>query len=311
VTRLTLPARATQGDYETLKSLGVEFRAVIRLDAELVLDARAALGEGPIWDARSRELVWVDIMAGLVHRFDPATGSDASVDAGQPVGSAVIRAAGGLALAVRDGFAVLDGEEMRMVAEVEADRPDLRMNDGAVDSRGRFWAGTMELDAAPGEGSLYRLDGDGSVELMIRGVSCSNGIAWNPGDDTMLYVDTPTLGIDAFDFDADSGAIANRRRLITIEAGAGSPDGLVVDAEGCIWVALWDGWAVRRYSPAGELLAVVEIPVARVTKPAFAGEVLYVTTASPEEPDPAQPHAGGVFGLRPGVAGLPPNPFAG
>jgi sugar lactone lactonase YvrE len=284
--------------------------------AELVLDAHAGLGEGPLWDARSGALLWVDIMAGLVHRFDPAAGTDVTLAVGQPVGAVVPRAAGGYALAVRDGFAVIDadGSPMRIVARVDGGRPELRMNDGACDSRGRFWAGTMHLHEAPGAGALYRLAPDGHVETMLRDVTVSNGIAWSPDDTVMYYADTATQGVDAFDYDAESGAISNRRRLATIEDGAGSPDGLVVDEEGCIWVALWDGWAVRRYSPDGALQRVVNVPAARVTKPAFGGpalDELYITSAAPDAADAEQPHAGGIFRVRPGVRGLPANAYAG
>ena len=285
-----------------------------RWTAELVLDARARLGEGPVWDAGAGELLWVDVLAGLVHRFDPGSGADRLLEVGQPVGAVVPRAAGGYALAVRDGFAVADGDGVRLVAEVEADRPETRMNDGACDSRGRFWAGTMRFDERAGGGCLYRLDATGKVETMLRDVTVSNGVAWSPDDRVLYYVDTPTLGIDAFDYEPETGAISGRRRIVTIEGGAGSPDGLVVDAEGCIWLALWEGWAVRRYAPDGALLGAVELPVARVTKPAFGGEELtdlYVTTAAPADPDPAQPHAGGLFRLRPGVRGLPATPYAG
>jgi sugar lactone lactonase YvrE len=287
-----------------------------RWEPELVLDARANLGEGPVWDARTSELLWVDIMAGLVHRFDPAKGTDVSRDVGQPVGAVVPRSAGGYALAVRDGFAVTDGhaDDVRLVAPIGVDRPKVRMNDGACDSSGRFWAGTMHVDEVPEAGSLYRLGLDGSVETMLGDVTISNGIGWSPDDTVMYYVDTTTLGIDAFDFDAASGAISNRRRLVTIEGGAGHPDGLVVDEDGCIWLALWEGWAVRRYSPDGTLMAVVEVPVARVTKPAFGGaalDQLFITTAAPGTPDAAQPYAGGIFLMRPGVHGLPPHAYAG
>lgn len=285
-----------------------------RWTAELALDARADLGEGPVWDARSGELLWVDIMAGLVHRFDPLVGRTRSFDAGQPVGAAVTRAAGGYALALRDGFAIADEDRVTLVAPVDRERQELRMNDGACDSRGRFWAGTMHLDSTPGAGSLYRLDRDGEVETVLTGVTISNGIAWSPDDTGMYYVDTPTLGIDGFDFDAATGAIRGRRRLVTIEEDAGSPDGLVVDAEGCLWVALWEGWAVRRYAPDGELLGVIELPVARVTKPAFGGPGLadlYITTAAADAPDPAQPHAGGLFRAHVGTHGLPAHAYAG
>jgi sugar lactone lactonase YvrE len=288
---------------------------VQRWSSELVLDAQAMLGEGALWDVRTSELLWVDILCGAVHRFVPESGSDRAFDAGSYVGAVVPRASGGYVLAVQSGFAVADDDgTVTLFAEVESDRPETRMNDGACDSRGRFWAGTMNVDAVTCSGSLYRLDPGASVTRMVTNVTISNGIGWSPDDRVMYFVDTTTGGVDAFDFDPETGAIAARRRLVTIEAGAGDPDGLTVDADGCLWVALWNGWAVRRYAPDGTQLGTVEVPVARVTKPAFGGDgltELYITTAAADEPDPDQPHAGGIFHARPGVAGRPANAFAG
>ncbi len=287
---------------------------VEKWQADLVLDARADLGEGPLWDARSGELMWVDIMAGLVHRFDPESGTDRAFNVKQPVSAIVTRAAGGHVLALRDGFALWDGETTTLVAPIEPQRREIRMNDGAVDSRGRFWAGTMHVDYRRGEGALYRLEKSGAAEVVLSGVTISNGIAWSLDETTMYYVDTPTQGIDAFDFDAATGAITDRRRIVKIDPESGSPDGLVVDAEGCIWVALWDGWEVRRYDPDGKHIGTVAVPAARVTKPAFGGPDLtdmFITTASPEKPNPSQPYAGGLFHVRPGVAGLPTHAYAG
>ena len=283
---------------------------------ELVLDARALLGEGPVWDAAASVLYWVDIDRCLVHRFDPATGEDETMDAVEPAGAVVPRAAGGLALARKSGFAFVErwGAPPRTIAAVETDRLDTRMNDGACDRRGRFWAGTMETSLATGKGSLYRLERDGSVTRVLADVTCSNGIGWSLDDRTMFYVDTGKGAVDAFDFDLESGAISRRRRVVEVDRADGLPDGLVVDAEGCLWVALWEGWAVHRYAPDGTLLGAVEMPAARLTKCAFGGpalDELYVTTAAPDEPDPRQPHAGGIFLARPGVAGQPATPFAG
>jgi sugar lactone lactonase YvrE len=157
-----------------------------------VLDARAVLGECPLWDDREGVLWWVDVSQGRLHRLDPATGADARVDVGQPIGAVGLRAAGGLVLALRDGFGVLDDGELRMVAEVEADRPDQRMNDGASDPRGCFWAGTMAQDERPEMGCLYRLELDGSVSRMVERVTISNGIDWSPDGRLMYYVDSGT-----------------------------------------------------------------------------------------------------------------------
>jgi sugar lactone lactonase YvrE len=208
----------------------------------------------------------------------------------------------------------MHADGLRLIAPVDHDRPKVRMNDGACDSSGRFWAGTMHVDEVSEVGSLYCLAPDGNVEMMLANVTISNGIGWSPDDTVMYYVDTPTLGVDAFDFDPASGAITNRRRVVTIEDGVGQPDGLVVDEDGCVWIALWEGWAVRRYTPAGTLDSVVEVPAARVTKPAFGGAALddlYVTTAAPDTPDPEQPHAGGIFRVLPGVRGLRANAYGG
>jgi sugar lactone lactonase YvrE len=274
--------------------------------AELVVDARARLGEGPLWDARSAELLWVDILAGIVHRFDPVTGEDRAFDAGSYVGAVVPRASGGYALAVAAGFAV--ASEDGGVAPLAAVGHDaaVRMNDGACDSAGRFWAGSMRLDEASAGGCLYRLDADHRVERICEGVTISNGIAWSPDDTLLYYVDTPTDAIDVFDFDAEIGAAVGRRVLTRVD---GHPDGLVVDAEGCLWVAFWGGGQVRRYSPRGELAEVIDGPVAHTTKAAFGGpdlSDLYITTAAGDEP-----HAGGLFVAHPGVAGLPAHAYAG
>jgi len=288
-----------------------------RLEAELVLDAHAQLGEGATWDAAGGRLVWVDILRGQAHRFDPAAAGDRAVDVGQHVGTAVPRARGGLLLALRDGFATLDDDgALRWIARVEADRPGNRMNDGKCDPRGRFWAGTMAYDETPGAGSLYRLDPDGTVTTMLTGVTISNGLAWSADQRTMWYIDTPTHGVDAFDFDAEAGTIANRRRVVAVPEADGSPDGMTVDHDGCLWVAMWGGAAVRRYRPDGTLDTVVALPVSQVTSAAFGGgraDELYVTSAREglsDEQLAAQPHAGALFRVRPGVTGPPATPAA-
>jgi sugar lactone lactonase YvrE len=290
-------------------------RGVPRWPAELVLESPAELGEGPHWDARNGELVWVDIPAGAVHRFDPLTGADISFSAGQPVGAAVPRAVGGFALALRDGFAAVDraGGTLRWLAPVEADRPELRMNDGACDSAGRFWAGTMSVTETDAIGSLYRLSPDGEVAMMLTGTTISNGIGWSPDETVMYYVDTPKHLLEAFDFDVSRGTISGRRQVVAIEPGAGDPDGLTVDADGCIWLALWDGSAVRRYTPEGELAGIVEVPAARPTSCAFGGpelDTLFITTARTSRGhSPAS--GGGIFAVDTGSRGFPSHPFAG
>ena len=284
---------------------------------ELVLDARAELGEGPRWDGQRQRLLWVDIMAGRVHMFVPATRRCRNLSVGRPVGALACEARGGVVLAVAGGFGRLDLESGRfeMLAAAEADRPGNRMNDGACDARGRFWAGTMALDESAGAGALYRLDPDGRVHTMLGDVTISNGIDWSLDGRRMYYVDSPTRRIDVFDFDAEEGTIANRRGLVEIREGKAVPDGLTVDAEGFIWVALWGGAALRRYASDGRLDRVVRFPVTCPTSCAFGGALLdelYVTSArvalSAEERR-REPQAGGLFRLRPGVSGRPANLF--
>ncbi|HWP99072.1 MAG TPA: SMP-30/gluconolactonase/LRE family protein [Vicinamibacterales bacterium] len=290
---------------------------------ELVLDARATLGEGPVWDDRRQRLVWVDILERRVHRFDPASGRCESRTVPRPVGAAALAEDGSLLLAVQGGFAWLDFDADRyaLVAEVEADRPDLRMNDGACDPAGRFWAGSMAFDERPGAGALYRVDpapADGPapfgarVTQVLRDVTVSNGIDWSSDRRRMYYVDSGTRRVDVFDFDVEHGTIANRRPLVEIEREAGVPDGLTVDAEDHVWVALWGGGAVRRYAPDGRLDRAIPLPVTHPTSCAFGGPDLadlFVTSATVAlaPADRArQPGAGGIYRLRPGVAGRPP-----
>jgi sugar lactone lactonase YvrE len=191
------------------------------------------------------------------------------------------------------------------------------MNDGYVDARGRFWAGTMSVEGVNGQGTLYRLDPDGQVRAMLTPVTTSNGLDWSPDSRLMYYADTRTGNVDVFDFDESAGTIANRRVFAAIPRDSGRPDGLIVDAEGGVWVALWAGGALRRYQADGTLERVIRFPVSLITKCAFGGpalDELYVTSASSrltEAERIAQPLAGAVFRLRPGLRGRAPHHFAG
>lgn len=275
--------------------------------------APSELGEGPVWDAARSDLIWVDIDRGLVHRRSRGR-ADETIDVGQPVGCAVPRAAGGLALALRDGFGLLPrgGGQARLVAPVEADRRSTRMNDGACDSRGRFWAGTMSLTGDTCSAALYRLDPDLNVTRVLPGISVSNGIGWSPDGSVLYHVDSPRRRVDLYEFDASAGAIIDRRAVIPIDAGFGTPDGLTVDADGGLWVALWGGGAVLRFSPEGVLDRRLEIPATNVTSCCFGDSdlgTLYVTTAARGAAH--EPLAGALFACRPGVVGLLATPFAG
>jgi sugar lactone lactonase YvrE len=257
-------------------------------------------------------------MAGQVNFFDPLTGSNRAIETGTPVGAAALCESGALLLAVQDGFAKLDPATGAVTpfTGFPGASPDVRMNDGKCDPQGRFWAGTMAFDMHAGGGALYRLDSGASVATILPSVTISNGIDWSPDGRTMYYVDTPTLRVDCFDFDPASGSISNRRPFVEIDQPGAYPDGLTLDAEGNLWLALWGGWGVRCYSPRGELIATVDVPAAQTSSCAFGGEnldELYITTARggiPEEELAGQPLAGSLFRVRPGVKGRAPNRFA-
>jgi sugar lactone lactonase YvrE len=280
-----------------------------RLDesAELALELSCALGESPIWDARTEELVFVDIPPGDVYWWSPATARPRRARLGQSVSAIAPLAWGGYVLATRSGFAVLDeGGDLELVAAVEPDRPGNLMNDGKCDPRGRFWAGTMSATEEPGAGSLYRLELDGSVTKVVAGVTVSNGLDWSGDGKTMYYVDSLARGLDAFDFSMETGDVTARRRVADIPASSGVPDGICVDEEDYIWVALYSGHAVHRYSPEGVLDARVELPVALVTSCTFGGpdlRDLYITTAG--APGSNEPLAGSVFCYKAAVPGRP------
>jgi sugar lactone lactonase YvrE len=288
-------------------------------ESELLVDAHARVGEGPVWDAALRRLVWVDILNGLVHLYDPVTGDNETAEVGKAVGAAVPRASGRLVLALEDGFAAFDpvSEELTPLVPVEADQPGLRMNDGKCDRAGRFWAGSMEWDGEHPAGSLYRLDPDRTVTRMVEGVRISNGLGWSPDEQLMYYIDSPTYRLDVFDFDLERGAIANRRTLVEVPRAWGMPDGMTVDAEGFLWVAFWGGWSVRRLAPDGTLAATLRLPVSQVSSCTFGGpdgSDLYITSATDgltAEQLRAEPHAGALFRARPGVTGGPTHAFAG
>jgi sugar lactone lactonase YvrE len=270
------------------------------VEVELVLDARADLGEGPVWDEAGQQLVWVDIMAGRVHLFRPQTGACRSLDVGRPVGAAALSTRGGLVLAVPEGFTRLDPDTgaLAPLAGLPVPAPDIRMNDGTCDRAGRFWAGTMAQDERAGAGALYRLDPAGTVTVMVDGVTISNGLDWSLDERRMYYIDSGTRRIDVFDWDLKKGQLSNRRPFVFFPVQAGIPDGLTLDVDGGVWVALWGGGAVTH-----------------PTSCAFGGpdlRDLFVTSASvalgPEE-RARQPGAGGVFRVRPGVRGRLPNTF--
>ncbi len=292
-------------------------------NADLEIQHDALLGEGPVWDWRTRKLYWVDIEGFAIHQYDPDTRHHVIIDVGQYVGSVAMRTSGGLIVALKSGFASLDIDSGKIshIADAESHLPGNRFNDGKCDPAGRFWAGSLGLDerVRDGKANLYCLDVDYSVRLMVPGVTISNGMAWTSDESTMYYIDSQTQKAVAYDFDRASGVISNPRTVIEVDAREkGWPDGMTIDAEGMLWIAHWDGGRVRRWNPhTGEELAEIKVPVSRPTSCVFGGEdfgTLYITTARTGlEPEmlAQQPLAGSLFKCRPGVNGLPMYEFGG
>ncbi|MFD9547935.1 SMP-30/gluconolactonase/LRE family protein [Nocardia salmonicida] len=275
---------------------------------QIAVAAAAQLGEGPRWDPAAQVLLWVDILRAHIHTYDPRTGATTTVQAPQHVGAVAPRAQGGLVVNLRDGISSYAAGCFEWIHHNPV--PGRRGNDAAVAPDGALWAGTMRYDEQPGGGTLARLTGDGVLTPWPISVTISNGIGWSPDGHRMYYIDSPTRRIDVFD--VVDGLPRGRAPWVCIEPGAGWPDGLSVDADGAVWVALYDGAAVRRYTPDGRLDRTVRVPVSRPTACAFGGRSLtdlYITTAQSEQR--SQPAAGSLL-VMPGAGhGLAQPPFAG
>jgi sugar lactone lactonase YvrE len=288
-------------------------------DAVCVLDAKAQTGESPVWVPEEQALYWTDIPGKTLNRFDPATGANRVWPMPEEVGSFALREGGGLIAALRSGFALIDLErgQIERLIDPEADRPENRFNDGRCDRQGRFWAGSMNEPRDARSGALYRLDSDHRCQRMADDVMVANGLAFSPDDRVMYWSDSRALTIYAFDFDAASGAIGNRRIFARLEPHQGGPDGAAVDAEGGYWSACYRGARVMRFRPDGTIERKIRLPVSRVTMCAFGGpdlRTLYITSArgglSAADLE-REPLAGGIFALQVDVAGLPEPRFKG
>jgi sugar lactone lactonase YvrE len=289
---------------------------VRHLRAEQVTPVCTYHGEGPVWDEAAGVLRFVDMLEGAVLTYDPRTGGVGRRRLGTVAACIRPREHGGLVVALERSLALVDDDvsEPRVLPDV-FDDPDVRFNDGGCDPAGRFFVGTMRYDSAQDGGRLYRLAPDGSGTEVLGPVTISNGLSFAPDGRTAHYVDTATQRIDVLDVDPDTGTIAGRRPFVEVPAEAGSPDGIAVDEEGGVWVALWGGSAVRRYGPDGALDVVVEVPARQVSCPAFGGPDrtdLYVTTSREGlEPNDEPEHAGALFRVAAGVRGLPVLPYRG
>jgi sugar lactone lactonase YvrE len=284
------------------------------LSVECVLDVRDTVGESPVWSAREGTLYWVDILAAKVQRWDPVSDKHETWQLPAAVGSIGLREKGGLVLAMRTGFHLFDPAtgELTFLHHPEPDIPTNRLNDGKVSPDGRFWAGTMDdRPVKEKTGRLYRLDPDHTCHCMAEGVLVSNGLAWSPDGRTMYHSDSRGGTIFQYDYDLATGSIGERRLFVAIQPEWGRPDGAAVDAEGCYWSCGISAGRLNRFSPAGELIAYVELPVTHPTMPCFGGpdlRTLYVGSLRDGVPDDVlatTPQAGGMFKLLPGVAGAP------
>jgi sugar lactone lactonase YvrE len=286
--------------------------------AELILDAHALVGEGPVWLAETGELLWVDIESSQVHRLDAAARTDTVLDTGAHVGAVLPDEQGGLVVALPTGLARLrEGEAPEQFVELNA-APEIRLNDAKVDPRGRIFVGSMAYDEERGAGRLWRVDPDLAVTEVLDGLTVSNGLDWSPDLTRMYFNDSGGRHVDVLDYDVETGSATGRRVLHALaDDQPGFPDGMTVDAEGNLWVAVWGGHCVLGISPDGELLDKVDVPAAQTASCAFGGpglRTLYITTATSglSQADLAPtPNAGGVFAAEVGVTGRPAWRFAG
>ena len=285
------------------------------------MQIEATCGESPMWSVRDQALYWTDNLGKRIHRFEPDSGSDATFTLGQDVMDIGLREPGGLVLALPKHLAFYDPAdgELELLMAVEDDQPRNRFNDGKVDRRGRYWAGTMnDVEWDKPSGSLYRLDPRLELSQLQDAVVCANGLGWSPDDRTFYFGESFRYAIFAYDFDPDAGALSGRRVFATLDGSSGAfPDGLTVDAEGGVWSVHNGAGRVVRYAPNGEITHEVELPLPQPTSCIFGGrelDVLYVTTSRQNmtrDQLERYPLSGSVFAVRPGLTGLPEPLFAG
>ena len=274
------------------------------MEAQHVYPAQNILGEGPLWSVKEQALYWVDIDGKKIQRFSPATKNYQTFSVPIKVTLLAFRKAGGFICGTENGFYFWDTntQNLEFISHPETDKKESRFNDGKVDRGGRLWAGTMTAQGA--SSALYRMDGDLSITSMLSNITISNGIGWSPDSRIMYYVDSLRYVIHAFDFDINLGTISQKRPFVQLSTDDGVPDGLTVDSEGYVWCAIYDGWKVMRYNPAGRTAAEIKMPVARPSSCAFGGKnlnELYITTISEgltaaQKQD--QPTAGDLFMVK-------------
>lgn len=321
---------------------GTAGRKIDPMKATLAIDAKDKIGEQPVWDSAHKRLVWCDNAIGVIHEARLEGTSDWRESRrwtlGRHIGAAIPRARGGfIVVAGTDILMLNEAGDIAPFARLDADPLLVGLNDAKCDPQGRLWAGTLCNDlitstsgVTTGRGALYRIDPDGTVTTILKNVTLSNGLDWSPDGSTFYYIDSHSLSVDAFDFDPEHGTISNRRTVVTIKRGEGMPDGMTVDSEGCLWVAVLGAGEIRRYAPSGTQLSHIEVSAPAVTSCAFGGPdgadlfitsacvrlphatmTIYGFSAEVVENSSTAPGAGGLFTCRPNVKGKPATLFAG
>ncbi|MEX0929853.1 MAG: SMP-30/gluconolactonase/LRE family protein [Balneolales bacterium] len=294
--------------------------AVDSAEALVAFETEAVLGEGPVWDELGNKLYWVDIMSGKLFIYDPDRKTNTACNVGEHVGAFALREKGGIVMATKSGFSFLDIDtlEKTHISNPEAHLTGNRFNDGKCDPQGRFWAGTMAYDQKKEAGSLYCLQTDGNVELKVPNITISNGLTWNRQGDRFFFIDTPAQHIYAYDYEDATGHIGNPSVIREIDAGEGHPDGMTIDTDDHLWVALYGGSKVMRINPqSGETVFEVHLPVPKVTSCTFGSRdysELYITTARENMSDEdirQYPLSGSLFKASLPFKGLPFFRFAG
>lgn len=288
--------------------------------ASLYINIIADLGEGAIWDHKEQKFHWIDIEGGKIFTFDPLNDHIRTIPIGQRIGTVVPSTKEGyLIVALQNGIYSLDleSEALDLITDAPFDSAVVRFNDGKCDPAGRLWVGSMALDAAPNAAALYRLERSGSITQVLDNITTSNGICWSADNKTMYYIDTPTQVVQAFDYDQSTGVIKNGHVVIDLKEEPGSPDGMAIDEDGKLWIALYGGSCVVCCDPdTGKFINKVNVPAKNVTSCAFGGRdltTLIITTASirmTEKEQQNYPHAGSVFAATPGVKGVKSSFFS-
>ena len=307
-----------------LSLLGFSYYKLHKPDQEsdkvkVTIEIKSKLGEGSFWDHHNQRLFWVDIEGKTVHIFDPATKKSKAFNTPSRVGTVVPRNSEEAVIALEDGvyFINTNNGDLSLLSDVEAELTGNRFNDGKCDPNGNLWVGSMHLEQSAPKASLYKINAKGTATKMLDSVTISNGIVWTSDNKTMYYIDTPTGKIQAFDFDSGSSTISNERTAVYIDESLGFGDGMAIDSEDKLWVALWNGNAVARFDPlTGKLIEKINVPAHNVTSCTFGGknfETLYITTSSldmTEKENKEFPLAGSLFEVRPGVKGVAGNFFS-